>query len=97
MISFDIRFRNPWPARPFRTIWHRAWNLDTYKSFELQISRYAFNWLELQIDLNWRQTDHAGPWIMVNVFGWTVDARIYDIRHWDDITNTWKTYGTDEN
>jgi hypothetical protein len=41
------------------------------------------------VDLNWRQTDHAGPWITLNLFGWTVDARIIDNRHWDDERNTW--------
>ena len=44
------------------------------------------------MDLNWRQTDHAGPWITVNVFGWTVDLRIVDSRHWNDETNTWEVY-----
>lgn len=96
MISFDIRFRNPWPCEAFRNIKCWTWSLSHNKTFELQLSRYAFNWLELQVDLNWRQTDHAGPWIMLNLFGWTVDIRIYDNRHWDDTTNTWRDYGTYE-
>ena len=97
MIELNFRLRNPWPTRPFRTLWHREWHISQNKSFELQFSHYAFNWIELQIDLNWRQTDHAGPWITINLFGWTIDARIYDRRHWNDVTNTWKNYATDEN
>jgi hypothetical protein len=92
MIDFGIRLRNPFQCRPFSNLWNGAWALSTYKFFELQFSRYAFNWLELAVDLNWRQTDHAGPWITVNVFGWTVDLRIVDSRHWDDVTNTWAIY-----
>ena len=92
MIDLNIRLRNPFPCRPFQNLWNRVWQLSTYKFLELQFSRYAFNWVELSIDLNWRQTDHAGPWITVNVFGWTVDLRIVDSRHWDDITNTWADY-----
>ena len=92
MIDFGIRLRNPFPCQPFCNLWNGAWSLSTYKFFELQFSRYAFNWFELSVDLNWRQTDHAGPWITVNTFGWTMDLRIVDSRHWDDETNTWATY-----
>ena len=92
MIDFGIRLRNPLLCQPFRNLWNGAWHLSTYKFFELQFSRYAFNWFELAVDLNWRQTDHAGPWITGNVFGWTVDLRIVDSRHWDDVTNDWAIY-----
>lgn len=92
MIDFTLRFRNPWPARPFRNLWARAWQLSKHKFFELQFSHYAFNWFELGVDLNWRQTDHAGPWITLNILGWTADIRIYDNRHWDDTTNHWVDY-----
>jgi hypothetical protein len=92
MIDFSVRLRNPFPCRPFRNIWARDWKVTKHKFFELQFSQYMFNWLELAVDLNWRQTDHAGPWITVNVFGWTVDLRLVDSRHWNDETNTWETY-----
>lgn len=94
MISFDLRLRNPWHTKPFRNIACWTWQLNQHNSFELQFSRYAFNWFEVQVDLNWRQTDHAGPWITINVFGWTVDARIYDHRHWNDQTNNWDNHAT---
>lgn len=91
MINFWVAFRNPFPVRPFRAI--RCWSrqITTNKTVEFQISRYAWNWLELQVDLNWRQTDHAGPWLMIGVFGLQVDLRMYDHRHWDDQTNDWKS------
>ncbi len=92
MIDFGIRFRNPLPCRPFKNIWAGGHKLSTHKFVELQFSRYTFNWFELAVDLNWRQTDHAGPWITLNLFGWTVDLRIVDSRHWNDETNTWETY-----
>jgi hypothetical protein len=92
MIDFSIRLRNPFPCQPFRNLWNGVWRLSTHKFFELQFSRYAFNWVELSVDLNWRQTDHAGPWITVNLVGWTVDLRIVDNRHWNDETNAWETY-----
>lgn len=92
MIDFDFRLRNPFPCRPFRNIWNKGGRIIGHKHWELQLSYYAFNWFELGIDLNWRQTDHAGPWITLNIFGLTLDARIVDSRHWDDGKNTWATY-----
>ena len=92
MIDFGIRLRNPFQCRPFRNLWCRGGRIAGHKHWELQLSYYAFNWFELAVDLNWRQTDHAGPWITLNLFGLTVDARIVDDRHWDDSTNTWATY-----
>jgi len=89
MIDFGLRLRNPLPCKPFRNIWAHGGNISGHKFWELQLSHYAFNWFELSVDLNWRQTDHAGPWITLNLFGWTVDARIIDNRHWDDERNTW--------
>ena len=92
MIDFGIRLRNPFPCKPFQNLWAGARKLTTHKFVELQFSRYMFNWFELAVDLNWRQTDHAGPWVTFNVGGWTVDLRIVDNRHWNDETNTWATY-----
>lgn len=89
MINIWFAVRNPFRCREFKNLWNREWKITKNKSLELQFSHYRFNLLEVQLDLNWRQTDHAGPWFMVNLFGLTVDLRIYDHRHWDDTTNDW--------
>jgi hypothetical protein len=89
LINIWIAFRNPFKVNPFKAV--RLWEkqLTQHKTVEFQISRYAFNWLELQIDLNCRGTDHAGPWIMVGALGWQLDIRMYDRRHWNNETNNW--------
>ena len=89
MINFWLALRNPFPCEPFKNIWDYTGKVSRFKAWEIQFSRYAFNLFEIQLDLNWRQTDHAGPWIMINVLGFTLDLRLYDTRHWDDETNTW--------
>lgn len=89
MINFWIALRNPFPCKEFKNLWNVEGNLSTNKAWEIQLSQYAFNFFEIKIDLNWRQTDHAGPWIALNLFGLTLDLRIYDKRHWDDSTNSW--------
>lgn len=89
MINIWIAFRNPFLVRPFRAVWLKEKSITQHKTMEVQISRYAFNWLELQLDLNWRGTDHAGPWFMIGLLGWQLDIRMYDRRHWNHETNSW--------
>jgi hypothetical protein len=91
MINLWVAVRNPFRCKEFCSLWNREWRLTKNKTLELQFSEYRFNILEFQLDLNWRQTDHAGPWLMINLFGYSMDLRIYDNRHWDDTTNTWGT------
>ena len=89
MINFWIAFRNPFEVKPFRAVWIKEKQISVNKVAEFQISRYAFNWVEFQLDLNWRGTDHAGPWVMFGVLGWQLDIRVYDRRHWNNETNNW--------
>jgi hypothetical protein len=89
MINIWLAVRNPFRVQPFRMVWFRDRKLSQNKTVEFQISRYAFNWLELQLDLNWRGTDHAGPWFMIGFFGWQLDIRMCDRRHWNNETNNW--------
>ncbi len=91
MISVNLRIRNPFRAPQFRNIWNSVTHIKGNKYLEAQISYYAFNWVELSLDLNWRQTDHAGPWLTVNLLGLTLDVRIYDQRRWDNERDCWAT------
>jgi hypothetical protein len=90
LINIWVAVRNPWVCKPFEMISHWCSPVTKNKNLELQLSRYCFNLFEFKLDLNWRQTDHAGPWISVNLFGWIIDARIFDSREWDDNINDWK-------
>jgi hypothetical protein len=89
MISCWIALRNPFRAKDFRMLGIQEGSLTKHKRWEIQLSYYAFHWFEFKLDLNWRQTDHAGPWIELNILGLTLDARIYDTRQWSDETNNW--------
>lgn len=37
-----------------------------------------------------RGEDHAGAMFLVNIFGWEIEIRIYDSRHWDYKNESWK-------
>lgn len=89
MINVWLALRNPFRVRPFRMLWNRGSMITKHKGWEFQLSYYAYNWLEVKIDLNWRGESHAGPWIMINILGVQFDARIFDSRHWDIENNCW--------
>ena len=92
MLSFDIQIRNPFKHESFKTYWCKTWGPWKNKAFEIQASKYAFNLFELNVDLNWYGLDHEGPQLELGIFGYNIRSKLYDIRHWNDETNTWETY-----
>ena len=61
---------------------HKFWEFEIYKNSA--IIGFAF-------DLTMRQ-DHAGFGFSFELFGWRVDYRFYDSRHWNDETDCWEVY-----
>lgn len=67
--------------------------LSKNKSFEWQIAQWEMNNLfDFDLNLIWWGRDHAGPELMIEVFGLMVCIKIYDYRHWAYIANTWEEY-----
>ena len=62
------------------------------KSVELQISKWskAHSLINFDLDLRCRGGDHAGPSIMIEVWKYFFNLKIYDHRHWDYENDTWK-------
>jgi len=90
LINIWIALKNPaWSGKEFKLCWIREGRLGQYKHWEIQGSRYAWHWFEFKLDLNFTGTDHAGPWVELSLFGFTLDARIYDSRQWNDQTGNW--------
>lgn len=92
MIKLWVAIQNPFKCKPFKDYGCTTGPISEHKSWEVQFSRYAWNLFEFNLDLNWRGSDHAGPSIELNLFGYTVTAKIYDHRHWDDDTDDWEKY-----
>lgn len=75
----------------FSTYAHK--NLSENKSFEWQTD--YFHWTNLfsfELDLIPTGSDHASVGFSLTLFGFMVDCKIYDSRHWDHDTNTWEKY-----
>jgi len=60
-------------------------------AWELEHTQYSGSLFD--IDFSWSiREDHAGLEIGIGLFGYGVGFRIYDTRHWDNETNSWKKY-----
>lgn len=92
MIKFWLALQNPFKCDEFKNYGCKTVPLTTNKTFEIQLTHYAFNWFEINVDLSWNGRDHAGPSIELNLFGYTLDVKIYDNRHWKYSEHKWEEY-----
>ena len=61
------------------------------KSVDLQISKWskAHSLINFDLDLRYTGGDHAGPSILIEVWKYFFNLKIYDHRHWDYENQTW--------
>ena len=72
---------------------HMDRKISEWKNFEWQTDYFGWTTLfDLQLDLIPTGCDHASLGFSLTIFGFMVDAKIYDSRHWDYDKNTWKKY-----
>lgn len=92
MISACLALRNPYKHSPFKN--YKTWSgkVSTNKGWEVQFYKYAYNLVELKLDLAWAGSDHAGPTVELNIFGYTAIIKMYDKRHWDYDNHCWEIY-----
>lgn len=94
MFEFIFRVKNPRPRHREQkdyVVWDRK--LSKNWAAELQITRWGMNNLvELWIDTAWTGEDHAGPRLHVELFGFMIGFKIYNVNHWDYEKNTWEVY-----
>lgn len=93
MISFDIQLINPWSRHHFESIWCRDQKIIGNKSYCVEVLRNSKILFSLNINLNWRGHDHAGPTINLGFMGYELCGQIYDHRHWNYQLNNWEIYG----
>ena len=61
------------------------------KAWELEHTYYSGSLLDIDISVSIRE-DHAGFEIGVGLFGYGINFRMHDTRHWDYENKTWKVY-----
>ena len=79
------------------------WYLNLYPeiSFKLDLDQYDTNIFNFDIELfglfklnicKTKETDHAGFWFNLSIFGLDFTYRKYDTRHWDHDKDAWEIY-----
>jgi len=98
MIYFNFRLENPWSKqREEVDYFYKTWHLYKTKYLEVEINRYGINPLfNFVLDLCWRGQDHAGPSIEIALFGFWINLKMYDSRHWNYDENRWEIYPGEE-
>jgi hypothetical protein len=90
MINLSFTLSNPFSSR-YSSVYdtsgktwmpHKFWEFGIYKNSAI---------IGFSFDLTMRQ-DHAGFGFSFELFGWRVDYRFYDSRHWNDETECWEVY-----
>ena len=92
MINLRAAIRNPFRYSKFENLYDREWKVSKNKTLEIQITKYAFNLIEISLDMSWTGQSHAGPSFECGIFGYTFRIGLHDTRHWDREKHTWKTH-----
>ncbi len=76
------RFENIkcWAGETF--IEHKFWEIEIIKNDNLLRFEFGFT----------TQQDHAGINLELGLLGYEIHFTVYDSRHWDLETNSWKVY-----
>jgi hypothetical protein len=90
MLKLYVRVRNPVPINTFKNIWGKEGRITRKKYYSLELMRVPDTLFELQVDLNFAGSDHAGPSVEINLLGYSLTAKIYDVRHWDYKHGKWE-------
>ena len=92
MIYTNISIRNPFVDRNrFENLGCQSGMLTQHKAWEVQIMQ-TDALASFTLNIAWRGTDHAGPSLGFGLFGYEVDFKIYDTRHWNSRKNCWEVH-----
>lgn len=95
MIRFSFAIKNPW-AKDFdhHDYFYKYKQLSKNKTFEIQLFRSSsYNLFNVDLETTWRGEDHAGPRLTLELGKYQLDLKIYDHRHWNYKTGTWRKSG----
>lgn len=94
MMLLHFAISNPWHKGTFKSLYHKSWLFKNSKAIELQSTHYDYDFLEVMANLTFRQ-DHAGLELNLCIFGYSINFRFYDTRHWNYEKGAWETYDDD--
>jgi len=90
MLKFYFGVRNPFSKNTFKSLWQREKLISQRKAYSVSLIHFPSFMFEFAVDLNFTGFDHAGPLVEINLFGYSLSAKIYDVRHWDYTKGSWE-------
>jgi len=88
MITLSLSLSNPFSNR-YSVVYDKTgktWN--PHKFWDLSICKRS-SIIGFTFDFTMRQ-DHAGFSLEIELFGWSIEYRVYDNRHWDYENGCWE-------
>lgn len=93
MIHLGFSIRNPfWRSRMndgFRNYLSWEPSISENKFITFEITRHWYYLFKLNLNLELSGSDHAGPNIDIELFGYGVSIALRDKRHWNDEEDRW--------
>jgi hypothetical protein len=86
---FKLKFTRKNVETKFHHLYLFTKKLSLHKTFEFQIMHYFDSWFNIEINIQFSGSDHAGPSFEISFFGYILNLHIYDNRHWNQEKNTW--------
>ena len=91
MINVRLAIDNPWAKENFKNLFNRSGLISENKAWEFEIIRHNYTIVDVGFTYTVRQ-DHAGPSLTCGLFGYSMEFKVYDTRHWSDLNNDWEVY-----
>lgn len=82
MIWLKFSIENPWWEDRWASLWNKAGSTPfKHKYWEVQVMKDT-TLIAFDFRVNTR-CDHAGVDLLLGLFGYTINAQVYDNRHWN--------------
>lgn len=93
-LGFSISLRNPFAEWKWKSIFEReeVSRRNPNKTWGIELRRGGVNLVHADVNYSTR-CDHAGLNVLVELFGYCVDFKYVDRRHWDYERNCFADYG----
>ena len=90
MIHINFSVDNPWKRSRFYYLGNINGQLTENKAWEIE-QYLSGGIVEFEFNFTIRQ-DHAGCELSLGLLGYNIHFNLYDRRHWNTDTNSWKKY-----
>ena len=94
MKIFSLRTQISLPFDHFKNLGCISGRLGANKAWELEHTYYSGSLFDIDTSFS-IQEDHAGFDLTLGLFGYGINFRIYDTRHWNYEKKAWEVYEED--